>query len=144
MAHRLITDLRHDGKDVTFLPIDPLLPRMLQPLRRIKYLRTLINWPFYWGTLLREIPRHDVIHVFSASYFSFLISPAPAIVVSRIFRRPCVLNYHSGEAEDHLARIGPLSQWLLSLPDRIVVQSAYLVSVFERFRLRGDVHSKSR
>jgi glycosyltransferase involved in cell wall biosynthesis len=54
-------------------------------------------------------------------------------VISRIFRKAVVLNYHSGEAEDHLSRCGRLTRWLLSLPSSIVVQSRYLVGVFRRF-----------
>ncbi|MCH7989538.1 MAG: glycosyltransferase family 4 protein [Planctomycetes bacterium] len=79
------------------------------------------------------MPHCDVVHIYSASYVSFLISPTPAILVSRMFRKPVILNYHSGEAKDHLQRSGRLTHWILTLPDRIVVQSPYLVDVFKQF-----------
>src|SRR5262249_19096749 len=43
-----------------------------------------------------------------------------------------VLNYHSGEAEDHLARWGRLVHPALRMVDDIVVPSAYLRDVFSR------------
>ena len=133
MGHRLMQDLRREGTVITLLPVDPDLPRLLSPVRQIKYLRTAVNMPLYLVSLLLEIPKHDVVHIFSASYLSFLITPAPAMLVSKLYGKKVILNYHSGEAEDHLGRIGWLSRWLLTLPDRVVVQSEYLVSVFKRF-----------
>ena len=137
MAEQLIQDLRGDGIDVGFLPVDPLLPRPLRPLERVKYIRTLLRSVFYLFSLVGHVRKYDVVHIFSASYVSFLISPAPAILVSRIFGKPIVLNYHSGEAEDHLRRSGRLTKWLLDLADCIVVQSAYLVSVFNSFGFKA-------
>ena len=78
MARHLLEDLRSDGILVDFLPVDPLLPRLLQPLDRIKYVRTLLRSLFYVVSLLRHVPGHNVVHIFSASYASFLISPGPA------------------------------------------------------------------
>jgi glycosyltransferase involved in cell wall biosynthesis len=133
MAQRLVQDLRDDNVPIDFLPVDPLLPRFLQPFGRIKYVRTVIRSLFYVGSLIRHVPGHDLVHVFSASYTSFLISPGPAIVIGRLCSKSVVLNYHSGEAEDHLRRSGRITKWLLGLADCIVVPSDYLVSVFAAF-----------
>ena len=54
--------------------------------------------------LVHELARADIVHVFSASYSSFLLAPLPAIAVARTLGRPVVLNYRSGEAADHLSR----------------------------------------
>ena len=43
--------------------------------------------------------------MFSASYFSFLLAPWPAVQVARLLGKPVVMNYRSGEAPDHLAQI---------------------------------------
>ena len=136
MAQRLIDDLRHDEVRIEFLAVDPQLPGMLRHLERIKYVRTLGVHRVHFS-FLKSVPRHDVLHVFSASYSSFLVSPAPAIIAGRVFGKSVVLNYHSGEAEDHLQRSGWLTRWLLGLADSIVVQSSYLVSVFQRFGFRA-------
>ncbi len=50
----------------------------------------------------------DVVHVFSASYSSFLLAPVPAMLAARLFNKRVVLHYHSGEADDHLAHWGAL------------------------------------
>jgi glycosyltransferase involved in cell wall biosynthesis len=50
-----------------------------------------------------------------------------------------VLHYHSGEAEDHLARWGAFVHPWLRLADEIVVPSTYLRDVFARFGYRARV-----
>jgi glycosyltransferase involved in cell wall biosynthesis len=88
--------------EVSFVPHNPRFPGPLRLLQRIKYVRTLATSLVYCISLLLKIPRHDVIHVFSASYLSFLLAPTPAIFIGRLFGKKVILNYHSGEAEDHL------------------------------------------
>lgn len=130
-AHILAEELGNDGYDVTFVPINPRFPLGLRWLRRYPYARTLLNQALYLPSLVR-LRTAEVAHVFSASYWSFLLSPAPAIVVARCLGKRVVLNYHSGEAEDHLARWGILVHpWLRSV-DEIVVPSEYLRTVFAR------------
>ena len=103
----LTEELRHDGWDVTFVAVNPDFPAGLRWLRRYRYLRTLANELVYLASLLRL--RHGrVAHVFSASYWSFLLAPLPAVVAARLFGKRVVLNYHSGEAEDHLGNWGIL------------------------------------
>src|SRR5690349_13223316 len=87
---------------VSFVAHNPRLPGPLRLLQRIKYVRTIVTSLVYCATLLLKVPKHDLIHVFSASYFSFLLAPTPAIFIGRLFGKKVVLNYHSGEAEDHL------------------------------------------
>lgn len=54
------------------------------------------------------------------------------MLVARLFSKPIILNYHSGEADDHLNRAGTLTRRLLHLTDRIIVPSQYLVEAFHR------------
>ncbi|MBI2827569.1 MAG: glycosyltransferase family 4 protein [Planctomycetia bacterium] len=133
MAKRLLEDLRTSGLRVEFLPVDPRPPWPFSHLDGVKYLRTIVRSFFYVLSLMRTVPRHDVIHVFSASYWSFLISPAPAIFIGRLFRKRVILNYHSGEAADHLRRSGRFTRWLMGLADCLLVQSEYLAGVFRAF-----------
>jgi len=125
----LLEGLRGDGYAVDFIPINPRFPAGLRWLRRYPYLRTVLNQLLYLPSLLRL--RHaDIAHVFSASYWSFLLAPVPAILVARALRVRIVLHYHSGEAEDHLERWGLLVHPWLRLVDEIVVPSCYLQQVF--------------
>jgi glycosyltransferase involved in cell wall biosynthesis len=133
MAQQLVQDLRQENVPVEFLPVDPELPRILLPLEKIKFVRTLVRSLFYVRSLLCHVPKHDIIQIFSASYASFIISPGPALIIARLFSKRIVLNYHSGEAEDHLRRAGRITTWLLRLADCIVVPSDYLVSIFAKF-----------
>ncbi len=133
MADRLLRAMRADGVEVGFLPINPFPPRGLRWTERVKVLRTLVCSTFYVWSLLRRVPRYDLLHIFSASYLSFVISQLPAILVGRLYGKPIVLNYHSGQAEDHLRRWGWIVSGILALVDTIVVQSDFLVEVFGRF-----------
>jgi L-malate glycosyltransferase len=130
-AQALIQALTRDGYPVTFIPINPRFPRALRWLRRLRYLRTLANQILYFPSLF-SLARADVVHVFSASYTSFLLAPLPALVVARVLNKRIVLHYHSGEAGDHLAHWGVLVHPWLKLADMIVVPSEYLAGVFAR------------
>ena len=128
-ARALVEALRGDGYGVTFVPINPRFPRGLGWLRRIPYARTLVNQVLYVPSLVR-LARADVVHVFSASFWSFLLAPVPAMLAAKLFRSRVVLHYHSGEAGEHLARWGVLVHPWLRLADVIVVPSDYLKRVF--------------
>jgi glycosyltransferase involved in cell wall biosynthesis len=137
-AARLVQHLKDEPAfEVDFLPINPRLPGVLRKLQAIKFVRTVTTSILYWATLLATIPRFDTIHIFSASYLSFLIAPAPALIVARLFGKRIILNYHSGEAEDHLRRWPRTTMPLLKLADEIVVPSPYLVRVFSQFGLKA-------
>lgn len=135
-AHTLAQALRKDGCDVMFIPINPRFPWGLRGLRRYPYARTLLNQAIYLPSLLR-LCQADVAHVFSASYWSFLLAPVPAVLICRLLGKRTVLHYHSGEAEDHLARWGIFVHPWLRLVDEIVVPSGYLRSVFARHGYRA-------
>jgi glycosyltransferase involved in cell wall biosynthesis len=137
-AARLLDHLREEPSlRVGFLPINPRLPGVLGSLQRIKYVRTVVTSIAYGLSLLVQVRRYDVIHVFSASYFSFVLAPTPAILIAKLYRRKVLLNYHSGEAEDHLRRWRRTAIPTIKLADALVVQSEYLVEVFAQFGLKA-------
>jgi glycosyltransferase involved in cell wall biosynthesis len=92
----------------------------------------------YWPLLLRELPRADVVHVFSASYFSFLLAPLPAVLIAKLLGKPVVMNYRSGEAPDHLNRSGIARATLRSV-DSNAVPSRFLQDVFAGFGIRAEI-----
>jgi glycosyltransferase involved in cell wall biosynthesis len=137
-AARLMSRLDEEPSlHVSFQPINPRLPGPLGKLQEIKYVRTILTSLLYWTNLLARVRRYDVIHIFSASYFSFLLAPAPAILVAKLYGKKTVLNYRSGEAEDHLRRWRRTAIPLIRLVDEVVVPSGYLVDVFARFGIRA-------
>lgn len=134
-AERLVNALSESKEiEVGFQPINP---KFFPSLQRIKYVRTVLTSIKYLFDLFSKIPRYDVIHIFSASYFSFVLNPTPAVMVAKLFRKKTLLNYHSGEAEDHLQRWGKTAIPTIKKFDDIVVPSGYLVDVFEKFGLKA-------
>ena len=135
-AARLLDRLRNESSiEVAFLPVNPRLPGPLNILQRIKYVRTIVTSLLYWGLLLARVRKYEVIHIFSASYFSFLLAPTPAILVAKLYRKKIVLNYRSGEAADHLSRWRRTALPTMRLADEISVPSGYLVDVLAHFEL---------
>ncbi|HKP47801.1 MAG TPA: heparinase II/III family protein, partial [Pyrinomonadaceae bacterium] len=134
-AARLMAHLRKDDSvEVGYLPINPRGRGISGKLQKIKFGRTVITSVLYVASLLRTVRNYDVIHIFSASYFSFVLAPTPAILIAKLFRKRVLLNYHSGEAGDHFSR-WPSAVATLRLADELIVPSNYLVRVFRNFGL---------
>ncbi|MGQ0539503.1 MAG: glycosyltransferase family 4 protein [Gemmatimonadaceae bacterium] len=135
---RLLGRLRQVRElEVRFLPVNPRLPGPLRALQRIKYVRTLVTSLAYIWSLVRSLGRFDVVHCFSASYWSFILAPLPAMLIARLYGKRVVLNYRSGQAADHLERFRGTATYL-RLAHAIVVPSGYLVDIFARFRLTAE------
>jgi glycosyltransferase involved in cell wall biosynthesis len=66
----------------------------------------------------------------------------PAWLTGRLRRKATLINYHSGEARDHLRR-SPSARTILTMADRIVVPSDYLRGVFGEFGVKTQVVSNS-
>jgi glycosyltransferase involved in cell wall biosynthesis len=142
-ADRMLRGWRDDPDvDAWLVPIDPRPTGALRLATRLKYIRTVVTEMLYIPLLVRELRRADVVHIFSASYSSFLLAPLPAVVVAKALNKPVVLNYHSGEAPDHLSR-SRLAREVLARVDRNVVPSAFLRDVFRRFGLDADMVSNT-
>ena len=125
-ADLLLRSWRSDPDvEAFFIPIDPKFPKYLSWAAKIPYLRTILRAPLYWFTLYRDLAKADVVHVFSASYASFLLAPVPALIIARMLRKSVMINYRSGEAADHL-RHSKIAVRLLSQADARIVPSGYL------------------
>ncbi len=135
-AKRLLDKLeKEEGVEAGFLPVNPVFLPFLQ---RIKYVRTFVTTLRYLVSLIANIPKYDVIHIFSASFTSFLLAPAPAILVSKLFRKKAILNYRSGFAEEHLRKGKRTVIPLIGMCELVVAPSKYLVDVFGKF----DIHAE--
>jgi len=124
--------------EITFIAVDPPLPRVFAGAERILGLRTILREPIYFWHLWRGLKDVDLAHIFSASYWSFLLAPAPAWLFAKLRGKKSVINYRSGEARDHLQRFRS-GKFVLSRVDRIVVPSGYLVDVFRKFGLNAVI-----
>jgi glycosyltransferase involved in cell wall biosynthesis len=135
--------LRHWQNDplndvaIRFIAVDPPLPRALAWAEKIPGLRTLLREPIYCWRLWRGLKGVEVAHIFSASYWSFLLAPFPAWLLSRRRGAGSLINYHSGEARDHLQHFRS-AKFVLSRVEKVVVPSGYLVDVFREFGVSAD------
>jgi len=139
-AQRLIDRWRSDHEvEAWVVPIDPVPPAPLNRLLLVRYVRTAVTQLWYWPLLFRELRRADVVHAFSASYASFLLAPLPAVVVAKLLGKPVILNYHSGEAPDHLRRSAIARFVMRRVVDANVVPSPFLQRVLASFGIEADV-----
>jgi L-malate glycosyltransferase len=137
-ADLLVRHWQNDAAaDVEFIPIDPELPSSLQWVERVPLLRTVVRQPFYVASLWGALGKTEIAHIFSASYWSFLIAPAPALWIARLRGKKAIIHYHSGEARDHLRRFAS-ARAILPKADRLVVPSEYLVDVFREFGIEAQ------
>ncbi len=135
-SSRLIENFRSEPN--LLVDLQPINPKFFPNLQKINYLRTFLTETKYIFDLLRKVPRYDVIHIFSASYFSFLLAPTPAVLIAKFFRKKTILNYRSGEAQDHLKKWRRTAIPTIRLFDKIVMPSGYLVDVFAKFDLKAE------
>lgn len=135
-AARLLSAFNDEsGLIVRFQPINPeFFPR----LQRVKYVRTLITSLKYVFDLLRVVRKFDVVHIFSAAYFSFVLAPIPALLTAKLFKKRTILNYRSGEARDHLATWRRTALPAVKSFDMVITPSGYLVDVFAEFGIEAS------
>jgi len=124
--------------DVTLIESDPPLPALFRRLERVPYLRTVLRFLVLLSRLSRNMKDLDIAHIFAASYWAFLLVPAPALLVARLRGIRTLVHYHSGEAADHL-RNWRSGRFFLRRADAIVVPSDYLREVFAENNLQADV-----
>jgi L-malate glycosyltransferase len=137
-AARLLEGLMEAPEvEAELLPISPTLPGPLRSMQRIKYVRTVVNTLATLILLIVRLPRYDIAQVYAASYFSFLLTPAPAVLLAKLYRKRVIMHYHSGEAVDHLSHWYWMAAPVIRLADVVIVPSGYLVDVFARFGLRA-------
>jgi glycosyltransferase involved in cell wall biosynthesis len=120
-----------------FLPVDPRFPFGMRWAEHVPLLRTIFRQPLYIWKLWRALKNVDIVHIFSASYTSFLIAPLPAWGVARLRKKKTLINYRSGEARDHLQR-SRIARRVLGATNLLVVPSGYLVDVFHEFGLKAQ------
>jgi glycosyltransferase involved in cell wall biosynthesis len=134
-AGRLMEELtKEPGIALTFLAID--VPR-LRWIRRLKYIRTLANFVAFNTLMMAHVVRADVVHIFTAAYSSYFLWTVPTILFSRLTGRKVLVNYHDGQAEDHLRR-SPMAVRTLRMANAVVVPSGFLVDVFKKFGIRAE------
>ncbi|HTB13502.1 MAG TPA: glycosyltransferase family 4 protein [Bryobacteraceae bacterium] len=133
-ASRLMASLSERPElEMAFQPICPRIGF----LGRIKFVRTMGYIVVFWTTLAVRAWRCDILHVFSASYWSYTLWTLPSLLFAKLYGKKIILNYRDGQAEDHLRN------WRSALPtirrmDRVVTNSGFLKDVFARFGVKAQ------
>ena len=122
---------------VGFQEINPRAPLFLKYLQRIKYVRTVVTSFIYLIKLLAKIPRYDIIHVSSAAYTGFILAAMPPVFIGKLFGKRVVLNYHAGQAVEHLSEWRRTAIPTIRRADAVVVSSRWLVDVFAQHELKA-------
>jgi glycosyltransferase involved in cell wall biosynthesis len=136
-AQRLMQGFRaHPDIDIAFQPIDPKLTGFWRALQKPKYLRTVVTELIYVLQVIRSSFDRDVLHLFTAGFWSFYLTSIPALSVAKVRRKPCILHYHDGRASDHIARFPNATRWI-KRANLVVVPSDFLVDVFAKIGIRS-------
>jgi len=134
-AHRLIENFAGEPNlSVVFCAVDAKEPAVI---RRLKYIRTLLNFLTFPLRLAMAARGSDIIHIFTPAYTSYFLWTLPAMIAGRLMGKKIVLNYRDGRAVDHL-RESRFVVRTLRLPHRIVTPSGYLVDVFARYGVKAE------
>ena len=83
--------------------------------------------------LFRQLPKSDVVHFQSASYWGYM----PTIIgvpLAKLFRKRCVITYQGGRGPDFMDRF----PWLVKMPFRLATLSTVCSRELQRaFQQRG-------
>jgi len=123
---------KHPEVDLSFLCFDAPLPRVIGG---IPFVRTVLRCLIYWVVLFARTWQYDVLHVFTASYWSYTLWSIPALLAAKLYRKKIVLNYRDGRAEDHL-RHWRSAAFTIPRMDAVIAPSGYLCDVFAQFGIR--------
>jgi glycosyltransferase involved in cell wall biosynthesis len=136
LGQLLVEHLREEGIEARVLRTNPSLPSVLPG---VPILRAIIRSTRYFVSALREVPRASLVHHYAASSLHFFLCTMPLLLLCKLYRKPVLLNYHSGDAERFLGRWRWLVKSLLRQADCLVVPSTFLQRIFQKHGLRAEI-----
>lgn len=116
---------------ISFQPINPPLAAPFRFIKKIPYVRTVVNAALYWIQLFGRGWRADILHIFSAGLSSYTLWTIPALLAGRIYGKKTIVNYRDGQVEEHLETYSS-ARPTLRMADRIVAPSRFVVETFAR------------
>lgn len=126
--------INHDGFQLELLENDPE-----SIFSDIKYVRTIVKSIKFIASLIKKVAGADVVHVFSSGMSGYVIASLPPLFIAKLFYRPVLLHYHSGELEEHLQRWKLTALPTMRLFDEIVVPSEYLAQILTKYGLKAKM-----
>ena len=138
-AERFLAGLAKENVGVILVRTNAAFPKNIEWLDRIRVVRAVARFCLLFRDLFRVAPRVDVLHVFSTCSLSFFLLTVPAVAVGKWHRRKVVIHYHGGAAGGFFKYWGWLARPWLSMADRIIVPSPFLVRIFGSLGFRADI-----
>lgn len=128
--------LEGEGVEVALVQTNaPYRPAWVSHLRGLRAVFRLMP---YLRALAAEAQQADVVHVMANSGWAWYLLAAPAVAVARRQRRPTIVNYRGGLAEEFLEKsAGRVRNALRGA--RLVVPSRFLHEVFARYGMQAQV-----
>ena len=134
---KLAEFLTSEGLDVEIVRTNPDYKPAF--IGKIPVLRALFRLISYKLTLFTRLKHTDIVHIMANSGWSWHLFAAPAIIFSRLFNKPVILNYRGGYAADFFTK----SWWWVNLTltkvQAIVVPSVFLQDVFNDFGEKAKI-----
>ncbi len=132
-AKRLIDAFADDENiELFFIPNNPETA-----FQNVKFLRTIFTSLKFWYLLFTQIRKADIVHVFSSATSGYIIATLPPLLFAKVYGKFVILNYHSGELEEHIKRWKFTALPTMKMFDEIIVPSQFLVDVFAKFGLKA-------
>ncbi len=109
--------------------------------QNIKFLRTILTSLKFWKQLFTTIPTVEAVQISSAAVSGYVIATLPPLFIAKLFRKKTILNYHSGELEEHIKNWKLTAKPTMKMFNKIIVPSQFLVDIFAKFDLKAQVIS---
>ncbi len=140
MANQLVqlcNLLEKEGLEVSVVQANaPCKPAFLRNVKGIRALFRLFPYLFKLWSVAGTV---DLFHVFANSGLSWFLFAAPAIHIARVRKTPVIVNYRGGEAETFFDKYFTLVRLTLKFSDLVIVPSAFLQSVFSKYKWNAEI-----
>lgn len=130
-TRQLVRLLGNEGVKVEVIQVNP--PYTPAWIGHIRVLRALFRLVAYVARLWSTARRVRLFHVMANSGWSWHLFAAPAVWVAKWHNVPVVINYRGGEAESFFQRSFRWVRPTLNKADIVVVPSAFLQRVFQKW-----------
>jgi len=129
--------LSADGCAVTTVQVNP--PYRPAWVARIRGIRALFRLTSYVWRLRSALRGAELVHVMANSGWAWHLFAAPAIWIASRRKIPVVVNYRGGDADAFFARSFARVRPMLARASAIIVPSAFLLAVFEKYGFRAGI-----
>jgi glycosyltransferase involved in cell wall biosynthesis len=128
----LLTErLKSEGYQINTCDVNIKIPFPLSYISKSIIVKIFIKIPMVLYRLLINIIKSDIVHIFSICGLYFYVIVTPAVVLSKIFSKKIIINYHAGYfSEFYQHSIKLLVKYIMRSADLVVTPLGYLKNEF--------------